>query len=116
MFDFSGLIAVNTCSSCSTDADCQGLDVCAKIFDFQTWQGSAQCVPPGSVMQDDYCDLEGSGDQACGTGICSVVDVQGLDEFGACGQCNTDADCGVGGCTPGNFSINDGTLTGSTCQ
>jgi hypothetical protein len=41
----------------------------------------------------------------------------GLAQVGACGECNTDADC-MGGamCEPGEFILDTGTLVGSTCQ
>jgi hypothetical protein len=117
IFDLLGLISVNTCSSCASDLDCQGLDICAPMFDLAAWQGSAQCIPPGSLPQDSSCSLDGNGDQACMSGICSVVDIMAIAEIGACGECNNNADCGGNElCNPGHFILNDGTLVGSFCQ
>ena len=52
---------------------------------------------------------------ACESTICSTIDIMGLAEVGACGACNTDADCGGGTCQAGEFLLDTGTLVGSSC-
>jgi hypothetical protein len=116
IFELLGFLFFNACSPCSSDLDCPGLDICAPIFELGMWQGSAQCIPPGSLPQDSYCDLDGNGDQACASGLCSVVDIMGLSQVGACGHCNDDSNCGVGPCIQGELILDAGQLTGSTCQ
>jgi hypothetical protein len=117
LFDvLSGMIVAKACSPCSTQADCTGNKLCEPVFDAKAWQGSAQCVDKKTLAQDSYCDLKGHGDQVCKSGFCSVVDVAGLDQVGACGECKVDADCGSGSCVAGKFDVNNGALTGSTCQ
>ena len=111
-----GLISIDTCSPCSIDADCNMGEICTPLVDVAQWQGSRDCITPGSLAPDSYCDLNGNGDQACASGICSVVDIMGLTEVGACGSCNVDADCvGNSQCISGEFDLNTGTLTGSYC-
>jgi hypothetical protein len=93
-----------------------GPEICEPIVDLPAWQGSAQCVQPSSLPQDSYCDLEGDGNLACASGICSVIDIMGLAEIGSCGQCNDDSDCGAGVCVAGEFILDTGSLIGTTCQ
>jgi hypothetical protein len=116
VFEFWDVLFVDTCSACATDADCDGADICVAMFDIDEWAGSAQCLPPGTLAQDSHCDLEGSGEQACSSGICASVDVQNTDVIGACGECDDDSDCGGGVCVAGQLDTYFGLLTGSFCQ
>ena len=116
VLDILGLIQINTCGHCSGDQDCDMGQICSPLVDVQAFSGLNDCIDPGTLMQDDFCDLFGNGNQACASGICSSVDIMGLAEVGACGECITDLDCaGNQICAAGNFNINLGELTGSTC-
>jgi hypothetical protein len=113
--DLLGLIMINGCSDCASDADC-GAQICTAIIEFGAFRGHKTCIPPGSLAQNEMCDLEGNGDEACASGICSTVDIMGLAQIGVCGECDYDGDCGFGGiCDPGSFDINTGVALGSTC-
>jgi hypothetical protein len=114
VFDLLGVISLNTCGSCLDDDEC-GDQICAPIFELSAWAGHLECIDPQSLPKNAYCDLEGNGDQVCASGICSVVDVMGLAEVGVCGECNVDADCGMGWCQPGELVLESGQLFGSTC-
>ena len=115
VFDLLGLVSIRTCSTCRTNADCEPGLLCAPSFELSEFNGVKLCVEPGSLPQDSSCELDGDGDQVCASGICSVVDVMGLAELGACGSCNTDLDCDSGSCIPGEFEVDTGAITGSTC-
>jgi hypothetical protein len=113
--DLLGLIQINGCSPCLSDDEC-GDQICAAIVSLPEFSGQLDCIDPQSLPQNAYCDLESNGNEACASGICSVIDVMGLAELGACGQCNVDADCNGGFCVPGEFLLDTAELTGSTCQ
>lgn len=117
VLDLLGLIQINTCGTCSTDEDCDGGTICAPIVVVEEFSGVNECIEPMSLEQDSFCNLEGNGDQACSSGICSTIDIMGLAEVGSCGECNTDDDC-MGGavCVPGEFDLENGALSGSTCN
>lgn len=115
VLDIAGLIQINTCSNCQSDADC-GNQICAPVVDVQGFSGLNDCIDANTIPQDGYCDLEGNGDAACASGICSTIDIMGITEIGACGECNSDADCNGGACVEGVFDLNTAELAGSTCQ
>jgi hypothetical protein len=116
VLDLLGLIQINSCGTCTLDSDCTPDQICAPVAEFSEFSGFNDCIDPGSRPQDSFCQLEGNGDEACTSGICSTVDIMGLAEIGACGECNTDFDCPNGTCVPGELVLDTGTLTGSTCQ
>jgi hypothetical protein len=109
-----GTIEINTCSNCETDADCAEGLICSPDVDVQEFSGILDCIEPGSMLQDEFCDLEGNGDEACAD-FCSSVDIMGIAQIGACGECRDDDDCDGGTCMFGGFDLDTGTLTGSTC-
>jgi len=111
----SGVITISTCSNCETDNDCEAPNICAPVVDVAEFSGINDCVAPDSLPQDSYCNLGDNGDAAC-EGICSVVDVEGITEIGACGECVDDNDCNGGTCVPGSFDLGGGTLSGSSCS
>ncbi len=116
VFNLLDLIVIQSCGECAIDADCEPGLICAPLVELPEWSGAKQCIAAASLPQDSYCDLEGNGDEACASGMCSTVDVQGLDEIGSCGECKTDADCNGGICTPGELILDSNTLVGSSCQ
>jgi hypothetical protein len=117
VLDLLGLIQINTCGECATDADCDMGMICAPVVSVMDFSGVNSCIMPNSLPQDSFCNLEGNGNDACESGICSTIDIMGLAQVGSCGECNTDMDCGMGQtCTPGEFILDTGTLVGSTCQ
>ncbi|MFV8752279.1 hypothetical protein ACNOYE_17155 [Nannocystaceae bacterium ST9] len=116
VFDIAGIIGLQTCGECTSALDCNPGQLCAPLVQIFTWSGASQCIAPGSLALDQFCQLGPTGDQACASGICSVVDVMGLDQIGACGQCQDDGDCNGGSCNPGQLAIDTGILSGSTCQ
>lgn len=116
VFQLLGVIELNTCGQCLSDGDCFDGQICAPLFDFPAYSGARTCVPPNSLAQDAYCDLEGNGDLACASSICSAADVMGLAQVGTCGECKTDDDCGTGTCIPAMFDLGTAELTGSLCD
>ncbi len=114
--DLFGLLPINSCSTCEDDDVCTDGQICAPLVTMSEFSGFSDCIDPGSVEQDGYCTLEGNGDDACMSGICSTIDIMGQSELGACGECNDDGDCDGGTCVPGEFTLNMGNLSGSTCQ
>lgn len=117
VLDLLGLIQINTCGECATDADCDMGLICAPVVSVMDFSGVNTCIEPNSLAQDSFCNLEGNGNDACMSGICSTIDIMGLAQIGACGACNTDADCpGNGTCAPGAFDLDTAALSGSTCN
>lgn len=114
-FSLLDLIVIRSCGTCQFDDEC-GDDICAPVVDLPQWSGVRTCVAPGSQPQDTYCELDGSGNTVCASGICSTVDIMGLAEIGACGECNTNLDCMGGTCVPGEFLLDSASLSGSRCQ
>ena len=115
VLDLLGLISVSTCGECASDAECMGGDICAPVVIVEQFSGENTCIEPGSLGQDEFCDLMGSGDMAC-ENVCSAIDIEGLAELGACGECNTDDDCNGGTCVAGEFVLESGQLSGSVCM
>ena len=107
---------VSTCGECLSDGNCPDGLICAPVFSFAAYSGARTCIPANSQLQDSYCDLENDGDLACVSGICSPADIMGLAQVGACGECQTDDDCGDGTCNPAMFDLGTGALTGSWCD
>jgi hypothetical protein len=115
VLDLLGLIQISTCGECATDADCTD-QICAPVVIVEEFNGQNTCIDANSLLQDSFCNLEGNGDMACESQICSVVDIMGLAQVGACGECNSDADCGMNQtCNPGEFVLDTGSLVGSVC-
>ncbi|NVB37732.1 hypothetical protein G6O69_07795 [Pseudenhygromyxa sp. WMMC2535] len=116
VLDLLGLIQINTCGNCETDDMCTDDQICAPLVSVEEFSGVNDCIDPGTLEQDAFCNLEGNGDNACASGICSTIDIMGLAEVGACGQCNSDDDCAGDTCVAGEFVLDSGMLVGSTCQ
>jgi hypothetical protein len=114
VFSLLDVLVINSCSECETISDCDMGFLCAPVFSPADFAGVRACITPGSLSAGSYCELGVMGSFACETGTCAAVDVQGIAQIGACGECSTDADC-MGSCVPGEYDFETGTLTGSTC-
>ncbi|WP_157595592.1 hypothetical protein [Plesiocystis pacifica] len=115
VLDLLGLITISTCGNCATNDDCTDGQICEPVVIVEEFSGINDCIDPGTLEQDAYCDLMGDGDAACASGICSPVNIMNLAEVGACGACVTDDDCGGGTCQEGGLDLENGALLGSTC-
>lgn len=109
--DIPGVALIRSCGECLADGECGPDEVCAPLYSFAGGpsSGARECIGAGTLPQDAYCDLAGTGDAACTSGHCGPVDPFGQGEIGLCGECETDQDCGGGTCTPG------AAFSGSTC-
>jgi Cys-rich repeat protein len=110
-------IVINTCSECSADADCDAGQVCGVDISIIDFAGQRVCQAAGSVPNNNFCVNEGTvGNDACASGFCGLVDVEGLLSLNVCGECLEDADCGMGEvCQGGAFDLGSLSVTGSTC-
>lgn len=118
VLDVAGIITANTCSTCGADTDCtDGTDtLCTINYDVSNFTGSRTCVAPGAVPDGEGCDLAGSGDMACESGLCAEVDIMGLAQLGVCGVCAEDADCAQGEtCQTTDVDITTGDVTPAAC-
>lgn len=113
--DLGGLVNGNFCSSCKDDSHCMDGQLCAPMIEFMDIMnigGQRSCVDPKSVPNDQICDVDGNGDEAC-MNYCTPASLMGLIEIGVCGECESDAECMGGTCTPAELGF--GGVTGSTC-
>ena len=116
ILDTMGFFPANFCSECAADGDCNGGKLCSPTFDTMNVGGYKTCVDPGSVPNDQGCDQNGSGDQACMSGYCAAADIMGFLEIGVCGACDPDTNMGCGPnetCMPPMADMSG--LTGATC-
>jgi hypothetical protein len=104
ILDVPGVITASTCSQCETDADC-GKQLCAPTYNVSEISGFKSCVDPMSVADGLGCDLEGSGDMQCASGICAGADVMGFLELGVCSECENDENDMPVGCDPGQVCM-----------
>lgn len=103
------------CSDCAESTDCPMGQICSPTLDLVTFSGKKGCVEPGSVENGGLCPLdEADGDMACMSGKCAAVSVMGFVMLGVCGECESDADCMGGTCTPGELGM--GGIAGSVCE
>jgi hypothetical protein len=114
--DLLGLIQINSCGDCLSDMDCTAPQICAPIVHIDEWTGINTCIDSKSLPNGSYCNLEGNGNEACESDICSAVDIMGLAQIGVCGECNSFMDCDGGECYLGEFMLETGELTGSFCM
>ena len=115
IIEVPGILAYSTCGECSADADCMPGQVCNPKLDLQGLGGAWTCVSTGALTIGEFCAADGSGAQACASGVCASGTFEGIIDFGICSECELDADCPVGQTcsTPG--SDPDGTVTPATC-
>ncbi|MFV8753763.1 hypothetical protein ACNOYE_24735 [Nannocystaceae bacterium ST9] len=102
------VFASSACSECKDDGECVEGQLCAPLLDLDHGFAHRTCIEPNTHPDDQFCDPSGAGDQQC-EGFCTQVFGIGL-----CGECETDADCQDGTCTPAEFGA-EGFL-GSSCE
>ncbi len=116
ILDVAGILTASTCSTCGSDADCDNGELCTINYDVANFTGDRTCVVPGTVLDGEGCDLDGSGDMACESGLCAEVDIMGLAQLGVCGECAVDADCDAGQtCQATDVDITTGDVTPAEC-
>ena len=118
VLDVPGILAISTCGECTSDADC-GAQLCSPQIDVANVSGAWTCVGAGTVPDGDFCELDGSGNQACASGYCGEADVLGLVMVGVCSECSNHAvaneGCG-GGETCADPIVNlDGSVSPGSC-
>lgn len=92
IIDVPSIIQASSCSECRNDRDC-GPNLCSPRYHIMEITGEWVCVESGTVANGEGCDLDGSGDAACLSGICAPADIMGLTQVGICGDCASDEDC-----------------------
>ncbi len=116
ILEIPGIFEAATCSECITDADCDGGQLCSPSYDVLNISGQRVCVDAGSVANGEGCDHLGTGDDACTSGLCAVVDIMTLLQLGVCGDCGVDADCTAPEvCLEADIDITTGVVTPPTC-
>ncbi|HEY8379283.1 MAG TPA: hypothetical protein VIK91_22470 [Nannocystis sp.] len=118
------IIVVKTCGQCKVNADCTNPEApnCTPTYDVENFKGQLNCVPDGSVPNNDGCSLENiggepAGNKACMSGHCGTADVMAVLKVGVCGECSSDADCQPGQqCTDPQVDLENGALVGSVCM
>lgn len=117
LLDVPGILTLSTCGQCLVDADC-GEQLCSPTIDVANFTGQKLCVDPMSVPNGQACDLMGTGNMACMSGICASVDIMGIAQVGVCGDCSVDADCDMAAgevCLAADIDTMTGEVTPPTC-
>lgn len=117
LLDVPGILTLSTCGECLTDADCTD-QLCSPTIDVANFTGQKLCVDQGSVANGQACDLEGTGNMACLSGLCATVDIMGIAQVGVCGDCDVDADCDMAAgevCMAAEIDTTTGEVTPPTC-
>lgn len=105
VFELPGLLeGFGGCSECSSDADCDGVELCQPVSLPASSVGYRACFEPGARFPGDSCEPGPSGDSACSTGRCTNVSVNGLFTMGVCSDCSNDP------------IENEGCVAGQTCS
>jgi hypothetical protein len=116
ILEVPGILEASTCSECLTDADCDTGLLCSPTYDVLNISGQNLCREPGSVPNGEGCNFMGTGDDACMSGLCAMVDIMMLLQVGVCGDCEVDVDCTAPDvCLPADIDIATGMVTPPTC-
>jgi hypothetical protein len=107
-----GILSASTCGQCESDADCGGPGLCQPNLDIMNLSGLWECVAPGSLPNGASCSTNATGDGACASGICATASVMGLLDVGICSECESNADCVAGTCTPPAVDLGAGLIPG----
>jgi len=116
ILEVPNILMANTCSECLDDSGCTAPQLCSPTYDVLNISGQKLCVDPGTVPNGEGCDFMGTGDEACMSGLCAMVDIMGLLQVGVCGDCEVDADCTAPDvCLPADVDLATGSVTPPTC-
>ena len=112
LIEVAGVISAATCSECSPDdGGCMGTDICTPSYDIAMIGGNYYCTAPGSVPNDEGCNLTGDGSE-CESGQCAPAGLMGIPVVAVCSPCNEDEDCGAGEtCMLPEIAIDDVAMT-----
>ena len=114
VIDTGGFFPLNFCSECNDATPCGDPQICSPVYDLANFQGSMQCVDPGSVEDGGGCPI---GDNApCASGFCGSADIMGFLQIGVCGECIVDGDCPMPGQTCVGPTADQGGVTPAVCQ
>jgi hypothetical protein len=95
LIEVPGILSAATCSECEGDMGCMGGDICTPTYDIANIGGNYYCAAPGSVPDDEGCNLTGDGSE-CMSGNCAPASLMGIPVVAVCSPCNEDMDCGGG--------------------
>jgi hypothetical protein len=116
--DAAPILVVSTCGECVDDTDCAGGQLCSPTIDVANFTGVKTCVDAGSVPNGQACDHLGTGNDACMSGICYVVNIMAVVQIGVCGDCAVDADCDMAAgevCVEPAIDVDTGVVTPPMC-
>lgn len=115
VLNIPGILDLSSCGECDTDGDCMPGSVCNIDLSIADFNGVWTCTPTGTVPLGETCNLEGSGDAACSSGVCAEASIQGLIPVGICSECDGNDPCEAGEvCVDPDVGI-DGTIVPGTC-
>lgn len=97
LIEVPGILSAATCSECEpeTNDGCMGGAICTPTYDIANIGGNYFCADPGSVPNDEGCNLTGDGTE-CESGNCAPAALMGIPVVAVCSPCNEDTDCGGG--------------------
>jgi hypothetical protein len=95
LIEVAGILTVATCSECEEDMGCMGGDICTPTYDIVNIAGNYYCAAPGSVPDDEGCNLTGDGSE-CASGNCAPASLMMIPVVAVCSPCNEDMDCAAG--------------------
>lgn len=95
LIEVPGILTAATCSECEGDMGCMGAQICTPSYDIANIGGNYFCAEPGSVPNDEGCNLTGDGSE-CESGQCAPAGLMGIPVVAVCSPCNEDMDCGGG--------------------
>lgn len=97
LIEVPGILSAATCSECEpeTNNGCMGAAICTPTYDIANIGGNYFCADPGSVPNDEGCNLTGDGTE-CMSGNCAPAALMGIPVVAVCSPCNEDTDCGGG--------------------
>lgn len=97
LIEVVGILSAATCSECEpeTNDGCTGAQICTPSYDIANIGGNYFCAEPGTVPNDEGCNLTGDGSE-CMSGNCAPAALMDIPVVAVCSPCNEDSDCGGG--------------------
>lgn len=97
LIEVVGILSAATCSECEpgTNNGCTGEEICTPSYDIANIGGNYFCALPGTVPNDEGCNLTGDGSE-CESGNCAPARLMDIPVIAVCSPCNDDNDCGGG--------------------